>query len=492
MSQLTDKIRAKYPQYQNIPDADLEQRVLAKYPQYQSLATPKEPGFLQKAGGLAMKVLNAPSNFAGGAIKGIREGGLGGFLMGSGLKGGIKGAYQGLTGQEDAPTVYSELPKALGLQEGSTASKVVGIGGELLTPQIPVVGMVGKGIKGIRGASKVAKPGLFSKASGVTQDFARTMLEKSYKLSASDIEEIAKSIGAKDPATKAQKVIDYLEKVGGSGATRETLSTMNKVISPVQSKYDALVKTGKQVPRSEYANALLEQAVELEKSSNDPSTRKLVQELFSEAEFQSKKGGFLTDTDITNTKTTAFAGASKKAINDPYSASFDEQIGRTGVNLLERISPGSEKTGKTLRGLRTAQDVIGKKANTGLGTQLFNAFKPGFAGAGIGAGLGYATGQDPLATGAIGMGANITMNNPRVLNAAGKLFSKKLPNVNISPVFGKATNRVIDTAIRSPGFTQGSSNKKGQKELVIPSPTYNPIIQPSATPYKVPQIRRSR
>lgn len=452
----------------------------------------KEPGFLQKAGGFALKVLNAPSNFAGGAIKGIREGGLSGFLMGSGLKGGIKGAYQGLAGQEDAPTVYSELPKALGLQEGSTASKVVGIGGELLTPQIPVAGMVGKGFKGIRGTSKVAKPGLFSKASGVKQDFARTMLEKSYKLNKTDIDKLAKAIGANDEATKAIKVIDYLESKGLKGATRESLRTLNNVIKPVQDSYDQLVKRGVKIDRKTYANSLMQQAIELENSADDPSTRQLVKSLMDEAEIQWNKVQGMTDTQLTKTKSTAFQNATDEAINNPYKSSFSEQIGRSGVRALEEIAPGSEKIGTKLRGLTEAREVVGAKSNTGLGRQLFNALSPGFAGAGIGAGLGYATGQNPIATGAIGMGANIGMNNPRVLNAAGKLFSKRLPNMSISPIFGRVANRAIDTAIRSPGFIPQSLGQRVPEQSMPQFQPYNPIIQPSATPYQVPQIRRSR
>ena len=39
MSVLAQKVKAKYPQYANIPDNELEQKILAKYPQYASLAS---------------------------------------------------------------------------------------------------------------------------------------------------------------------------------------------------------------------------------------------------------------------------------------------------------------------------------------------------------------------------------------------------------------------------------------------------------------------
>lgn len=54
MSELTNRIRSKYPQYQNIPDQELESRVLAKYPQYKSLTTPQK-----SVGGFAKNVVTS-------------------------------------------------------------------------------------------------------------------------------------------------------------------------------------------------------------------------------------------------------------------------------------------------------------------------------------------------------------------------------------------------------------------------------------------------
>lgn len=43
MSELSVKLKSKYPQYQNIPDDELESKILAKYPQYGNLTKSKEP-----------------------------------------------------------------------------------------------------------------------------------------------------------------------------------------------------------------------------------------------------------------------------------------------------------------------------------------------------------------------------------------------------------------------------------------------------------------
>lgn len=437
---------------------------------------PKEKSTLAKAGGFAMDVLNAPSYFAGGAIKGIREGGVGGFLTGSGLRGGLKGVAQGFTG-DSAPTVYSELPKALGMREGSLGSKVVGLGGELLTPNIPI-GSLFKAGKTAMGLNKVVSkaPSRFGQ---VTSDMARTLLEKSYRLNKTDIDKLAKAIGAKDEATKAIKVIDYLESKGLKGSTRESLKTLQNITKPVQDTYDSLVKRGVNIDRKTYANALMNQAIELESKADDPATRQLAKKMMDEAELQWNKMQSLTDTQLTGTKTRAFSSASDAAINNPYEASFNEQIGRAGAGALETIAPGSKAVGKTLRGLREASDVVGAKSNTGLGTQLINAVKPSGFGAAIGAGLSASQGQNPLPGAVEGAAAGIALNNPRVLNFAGKTLRN---GISLPESFGKVTGRVGMTALRSPGFTTADQSR-GSQVPQRTSQTYTTTIpQPASTP----------
>lgn len=70
MSELTNRVKAKYPQYQNIPDNELESRVLAKYPQYKSLATPTDT---------ASYVAGTAKNIIPSAIKTAKE--IGSFVV---------------------------------------------------------------------------------------------------------------------------------------------------------------------------------------------------------------------------------------------------------------------------------------------------------------------------------------------------------------------------------------------------------------------------
>ncbi len=73
MSDLTNRIKAKYPQYANIDDATLEQRVLAKYPQYKNntatnTSKPSLSGFgsnvIKSAGENLTGMVSGIANFA--------------------------------------------------------------------------------------------------------------------------------------------------------------------------------------------------------------------------------------------------------------------------------------------------------------------------------------------------------------------------------------------------------------------------------------------
>lgn len=57
MSELTQRIKAKYPQYANVPDAQLEQKVLQKYPQYKPYASKSIGGFVENVGKSAVKTV---------------------------------------------------------------------------------------------------------------------------------------------------------------------------------------------------------------------------------------------------------------------------------------------------------------------------------------------------------------------------------------------------------------------------------------------------
>lgn len=473
-------------------EAQLQSALKAGYtPQQIKLAlaragqTDKKPSGLAKAGEFAMDVLNTPSYLAGGALKGIREGGVGGFLMGSGLKGALSGVKQGFTGKE-APTVFSELPKTLGMKEGSVGSTLVGLGGELLTPGVGIGKALNYGGKALGITGKSLKVG--GKVGSITNDMARTLLEKSYKLNKTNIDKIADVIGVTDESQKSIKVIDFLEGLKLKGTNRTSLGILNQRIDAVQKPFNKLVKTDKIVSRSPYVNKILDEAVKQEALNTPESislSKRLVEEAYRQEKLSSKS---LTDTDLSKTIKQLWSDVAEKEISDPNASSLAKSLANAGSEARETFAPGSRDLGTKLRRLITVQKEIGKQANTGLGTQLINAVKPSGIGFLAGAGIGQARGENPLMSGIVGAGIGIGLNNPRVLNTMGKfLQGSKLPSLPSS--VGKVAERVAGTAIRSPGFMTAGQSERIQPQITQPQPYNSTIPQMDNPTFISPEVK---
>lgn len=351
-----------------------------------------------------------------------------------------------LEGIKSKRGVFTEAPETLGIDPNSGLGKAVGFGAELLMPSLPVGKLAKVGGLGQKVTGAIGKVG------DIGGDAARTLLEKSYKLSASDINKIAESIGVTDESQKAIKVIDYLEALGLQGSTRSSLQTLNKVTEAAQKPFNALARSGGQVSRQPFIDELLSAAIEAEKLDT-PASRTLSKKLFAEAYEQSKKGNKpLLDTELTDRISALFGEAGQSAISDPSSANLAKGIAKAGQKARETLRPGTTEMGRKLRGLRTTQEVIGKKANTGLGTQLVNSLKPGVSGFGIGAVTGYSTGQNPLLSGAIGVAGGAVANNPKLMNLAGKaLGGGSIPKISpkMAGFIGEAATRIPMTAART-------------------------------------------
>lgn len=406
-------------------------------------------GFLSGVG----NVLNLPSYAIGGAMNRLQQ--ATGSNYAQGRSTGPTGIFEGIRNKRG---VMTELPETVGLDPQSKAGMALGFAGELLTPDF--TGNIGDLAKLARGGraldigSDLARVG-----AGVGDDLANTILQKSYKLNRTNIDKIAEAIGVEafDPQ-KASKVVDYLESQGLSGATQGSMRKLSKTAEDLQDQYNALVRTGGTIDRNMYAEMLLKQADELELRQGDASSRMAVSRLRDEAKRQkafAKQGVPMTDEYLTNTKTGYFQSAGN-SIGNPYLSSADEQLGRASTNALEQYAPGSKALGKQLRGIRTAQEQIGNQANTGLGTQLFNMFKPSAAGASFGAASSYASGQNPIEGAVIGAGVGIAGNNSRIQNLVGKALKRsKLPSLPQSGTAGKlvkgaqkGANRSIPTSLR--------------------------------------------
>lgn len=354
-----------------------------------------------------------------------------------------------IEGIKNKRAVFTEAPETFGVDPNSNLGMGIGFAGELLTPQIPLpIGKIGIANNIFKKGSKAAN--IFSKTSksagNIGSDIGRTLLEKSYKLSASDIDKIAEAIGATDEASKAVKVIDYLEGLGLSGSNRGSLVKLNEKIDKVQKPFNKLTKTGTQVSRKPYIDFILEEAVKQERLGT-PQSRVLSKQLFNEALYQEKLGNkALTDTELTKTISQLWSDVSDSKISDPMAQNMGKSLAKAGSEAREVLRPGSQQMGRTLRGMRTAQEVIGKKANTGLGTQLVNAFKPSAFGVATGAGIGFATGNDPIMAGITGAAGGMALNNPRVLNMAGKVISNGIKSPQSISKVGAGVSRAASMA----------------------------------------------
>jgi len=392
-----------------------------------------------------------------------------------------------LEGIKNKRAVFTEAPETLGIDPNSKLGMGIGFGAELLTPDIP---LLGAGANAFR-SSKLAKAGRglgkSRKLGNITDDAARVLLEKSYKLSASDIQKVADAIGVTDESQKAIKVIDYLEGLGLKGSNRGSLKTLNDITSGSQKGFNKLTRTGGEISRTPYIDNLLNEAIKAEKLDT-PQSRRLSKQLFEEAYNQSLKTGKpLTDTDLTNKISKLFNESSASALGDPLSSNLSKRMAIAGQDARETLRPGSKLAGRELRGLRTAQDVVGKKANTGLGTQLINSFKPSGAGFGVGAVAGYSTDRNPLVTGLIGGLGGVALNNPRVMNSMGKFLQKgtSLPRLS------KPTSRFGKTAFSTVKKLPQTSFKVGVRDKTKTNETSSRQSKQSKPVVKQQRVRSS-
>lgn len=438
-------------------------------------------------GGIATaagNILNLPSYAIGGLLNRGQQ------AFGSKYAQGQEQGLGILEGIKNKRGVFSEAPETLGIDPNTKAGKVIGFGAELLTPNLPI-GKLTRAFKGGNAISDLSKTSklknLGKGVSTVKDDAARKLLEKSYKLNKTNINKIAEAIGVTDEAQKSIKVIDYLEGLGLKGANRESLDILNKRISSIQKPFNKLTKTGGQVSRIPYITNILNEAIRQE-ALNTPASLALSKRLFEEALRQEKlSGGVLTDTDLTKTITQLWSDVRDSAISDPKAQSLAKSLAKSGSNARELLRPGSQKMGRKLRGLITAQEQLGSQANTGLGSQLISAFKPAGIGFGVGATYGAVSGENPLVTGFKGAVGASVIGNPKVMNLAGKTLQKGLPKIEnkVVKTIGKvgfdAFKRVPSRTLRV--YAQPKTNRQeartiNQPKSQVKMESYKPTISP--------------
>lgn len=260
-------------------------------------------------------------------------------------------------------------------------------------------------------------------------DVGKGLETRSYKFNQTNLKNIQTATGADDiNASLRSRGIT-------GGATQAGLSSADDVVKAQRDVYNSMVRSGQPFSRQQYGQALMNQALDLIDTADDPSTRSIANQLWDEGIRQMGDTTPLTNTQLANTKSRAFARASGY-IDDPAKSSFNEQLGRAGADALETQYQGSKALGKELRGSIALRDAIQQQARTGKGTQLFNLFKPTAGGGTFGGILGSAIpGVGTLGGAAIGMGVGAVTNSPRIQNIVGRglqtpMFSR-LPAMNL-------------------------------------------------------------
>lgn len=138
-------IKAKYPEYKDVPDIDLGNKMLEKYPEYKSsvIQAQKEP--VQPTQSLGSKILGGVGEGAIGALKGL------GSSLATGLEFGLKGADVLAGVQKPQAEVAKELRASLFKPQGK--AQEIGFAGEQLAEYlIPGMGAEKAGL----GAAKLA------------------------------------------------------------------------------------------------------------------------------------------------------------------------------------------------------------------------------------------------------------------------------------------------------------------------------------------------
>lgn len=213
------------------------------------------------------------------------------------------------------------------------------------------------------------------------------------------------------------------------------VSDAEKAIKPLQENYDKLVRSGKKINGSVFANNLRQKGIDIISKDQSPSARQLADKLWNEADIQEKLGD-VTDTVLTNTKSNSFAQAPKGSIIDPMSDNFNKVMGSVGIQTLEQVAPGSAEIGKKLQALQEFKSIIKKQSEVGKGSQIINILKPSVSGGIAGAAAGsFLPGIGNLGGAAIGAGGAILANSPQAQRFASKVLTTPM---SLPPIVGKA------------------------------------------------------
>lgn len=508
MSELTQRIKAKYPQYANVPDAELERRVLQKYPQYKQYASKSIGGFVENIGksgfgavkdivGGVVNVLNP--DMEKNTLANLAKLGIDTVKLVGGDKSELNRASQVLNFYKQryggldniGETIYNDpvgflLDASVVLGGAGAVVKGVGTAGKIsgLTKAGTALSTAGAAIDPFMQAGKLAKvgsKGVFSKVGSKIEEAGKNYAVRGYG-QPKTIEKFGK---------KYRPAQDVISEYGLYGKDTQKLSD---VIESLQGEFDNIARTsGRTVSVEEIFNTTLAKIDELKKSGFDDDTLLAKQlekklESFIDANPQSTIDiGKATDQRIGYDKRvkTFATDPVLKGANQQMRDIFQTQIRKSADGLTTPSGENLTQTGKRLSELYAFQPIMEQAATTG------TTVRPLSVGKVLSAVAGGAAAGVP---GAIAMyGADVIASNPKVMGATSKAAQKvgssmqraKLPSAKpvartysfakTANVFNRPTNQKTDVP-------QSKQVFQVKKESVQP---YQPSITPSASTTKI-------
>jgi len=243
-------------------------------------------------------------------------------------------------------------------------------------------------------------------------------------------------------------------------------------IQPLQDQYNSMVRTGTPISGDQYAQALQSRAMDILNRDRSPAARALANKLWEEGNQQAALGD-ITDTVLTNSKTSAYNKVSNGVMTDPLSDNVNKEMGNVARQVLDQVAPGSADLGKKLQAYRAFEDIALKNAEKGSGlTGLMNTSIGGT----IGSAIGTATGN-PVLGAAAGIGLGYASQNPNVLSGIGKGAEiageglGKLP-----PMLGRAIQSGIAPSLIMKGLTQNQTDGQNNNETQNDSQHIDPSL----------------
>lgn len=393
------------------------------------------------------------------------------------LKGNLKGAASkvGNTLYEDPVGSALDLSAILtgggslakGLGSISKSSKLSGVGKAMTTASAA--------IDPYQALGKVLGPRI-SKITGKTGE----MVENVGKDISGHALRPSNSQMSKFEEVSGRPIQSYISEKKLYGTGKVAAKKADDLIKPLQNEYNSLVRSGEKVDPTIYIQSLKQKAKEIRDSDFSLEASKVANDLDMRAENISKKvtkNGRIEKIPIdilTETKSSSFSKVPGGVMGDPTSLHGAKIAGEVGIEVLDKLFPGSAQKGKHLQELRTFKEIAEKQGNLGKGNQLFNLLKPSGGGATIGGILGLGLGN-PLLGSLLGAGFGEAASNPSVLSATSKGFrdvgknlqslsNKSIPLPKISEVGNVSRALTPIEMSKNSNKNQGSYNDHGVEQ----------------------------